>query len=121
MVYYVYSKETNKPKGMVNMAKKPNLTPREKATMDTLKNSTNESVIEAVLELNQLQEDVSQLLDALYFMSLKKSAVDSNALTTLINQYAEQVQATNEAIIQATANKGKKIAKAVTVQVERVS
>ena len=101
------------------MAKKPNLTPRERATMQTLKSNTNESVIEAVLELNKLQEDVSQLMDKLYFMSLKKSSVDSNELTTLINEYAEQVQATNNAIAEATASKGKKVAKAV--KVEKVS
>lgn len=98
------------------MAKKPNLTPREKATMQTLKNNTNESVIEAVHELNKLQEDVSQLMDALYFMSIKKSSVDSNELTTLINKYAKQVQATNNAIAEATESKGKKIAKAVKVE-----
>lgn len=97
------------------MAKKPNLTSRERATMQTLKNNTNESVIEAVHELNQLQEDVSQLMDSLYFMSIKKTSVNASELTILVNKYAEQVQATNEAIAEATQSKGKKVAKAVAV------
>jgi len=98
------------------MAKKPNLTPREKKSMETVKNATNEKVIEAVLELSQLQEEASQLMDALYFTSLKKTSVTSADLTVLVEAYAKQVQATNEAIAEATESKGKKIAQAVRVE-----
>lgn len=87
------------------MSKKPNLTPRERKTMEVLKNSTNEKTIQAVGELSDLMETTSQLMDALYYMSIRKGSVDSKDLQVLINQYTEQAQHANEAVEAATKKK----------------
>lgn len=87
------------------MSKKPNLTTREKKTMEIVKNNTNEAVIEAVGELNDLMEDTSQLMDLLYYMSIRKGSVDSRDLEVLISKYSEQVNQANAAIEKATKKK----------------
>lgn len=99
------------------MAKKPNLTTREKNTMEIVRNSTNEDVITAVGELNDLMEDVSQLMDSLYYMSIRKGSVDSKELQVLINKYTDQVASTNNAIAEAT---NKKVVVVATKQAVRV-
>ena len=82
--------------------RKANLSSREKATLEIVRNNQNENVIKAVHDLHELMNDTSQLLDQLYFMSIRKGSVDNTELTSKLKAYAEAVNTANKSVSNAT-------------------
>ena len=89
----------------MKVTKKANLSTREKQALTMVGNNTNETTIQAISELDELQKYTSHLLDTMFFRAIRKGSVTDSDLRAITKEFERQVKATMQAVESATSNK----------------
>ena len=89
----------------MKITKKANLSTREKQALTMVGNNTNETTIQAISELDELQKYTSHLLDTMFFRAIRKGSVTDSDLRAITKEFERQVKSTMQAVESATSNK----------------
>ena len=89
----------------MKVTKKANLSTREKQALTMVGNNTNETTIQAISELDELQKYTSHLLDTMFFRAIRKGSISDSDLRAIKVEFERQVKSTMQAVESATSNK----------------